>query len=188
MGGGEGEQVEDGDPEGHDRRRSVLASAEDDVEDPPVRAVQPVEVVEQRIQELVQPGERQLRLGFDARRPDHPVLFGRREFDDVVQQSALAHPCVTAQDESPPLGRRHERRQHLLLALAADHGPDDRLHAPTPFTAEPARPGRSRVRAYGSRQAQGRGYVVGPDSHMPGGWAHECGPAAARSRTPPAED
>ncbi len=144
---GEREQVEHGDAEGHDRGGCALIPAEDDVEHSPVHVVQAIDVGQQRVQELVQTGERELRLGLDPGRADHPVVLAGRQLGGMVQQGALADARLAPQHKSLASRGRHELVQHVLFACAAEHGPDDGLHtSPTVFPVE----------------AQERGYVAPP--------------------------
>ena len=62
-----------------------------------LRRGQPIDRVEQRCAELVQPGERQLHLRLDAAGPQDGHVRSRAE--RVVEQRGLADPRLTAQDE-----------------------------------------------------------------------------------------
>ena len=67
-----------------------------------LRCGEHVEVVQQRPVELVQPRERQLHLGLDARDLQHPEVAGLA--DDVVQQRALADARFAPQHQHPAAG------------------------------------------------------------------------------------
>jgi hypothetical protein len=68
-----------------------------------VRIGQPVQVIQQRLAQLLQSGERQLHLGLDAYGTDDPAA--RRAHANVVQQRRLAHPRLADQHQRLALAR-----------------------------------------------------------------------------------
>ena len=54
----------------------------------------------------MQAGERQVRLGPDARRPEDPHPGGLAQRHSPLQQSRLADPCVSVDQERAATGRR----------------------------------------------------------------------------------
>ena len=88
-----------------------------------LRAGQSVEPVEHRRAQLVQPGERELHLGLDARDPGDAALRG--PLGDVLQQRGLADPRLAAQDQHRALPGPDALQltvQHLaLVASTSQH-------------------------------------------------------------------
>jgi hypothetical protein len=85
---------------------------------------EPIEPVEERRAELVEPGERELHLGLDTSgaRDAAPGCVARQ----VLQQRRLADPGFATQDEhpAPPLaGARQELVQRVALAAATTQAP-----------------------------------------------------------------
>ncbi|KDN82302.1 hypothetical protein KCH_59370 [Kitasatospora cheerisanensis KCTC 2395] len=122
--GGPGQQAQHRDAERHHRRRLARPPAEHGVEHRPGRVVQPRDLAEQRVQQVVQPGVRQPGLHLDARRPDDRRTLPLRHRRGVPQQRALADARLAPQHQRPPRGGRHERRQFRLLLRAAHHRGD----------------------------------------------------------------
>ena len=86
-----------------------------------MRRGQPLEPVEQRRTQLVQPRERELHLGLDADRVEHPAA--RRPLGHVLQQRRLADARLAAQHERLALARAdgaHQQIERRALALPAE--------------------------------------------------------------------
>ena len=98
-------------------RRRAGADAERGPQRIVLRPRQPVEVIEQRCAELVQPGEGQLHLRLHAHRAGHPTPLC--PVDQVVQQHGLAHAGVAAHHQRPALtgtNRLDEAVEHVAFA------------------------------------------------------------------------
>jgi hypothetical protein len=86
-----------------------------------LRAWQMLEVSEHRRAQLMEPGERKLHLGLDARHSHDPI--SRRAFPQVAEQRGLADPRLAPHDQHLALTRLHTRQQpiqRLALAGTAD--------------------------------------------------------------------
>ena len=104
------------------RRRAVLQT-ERDLQRVPLRARQASELTEHRRAQLVQPGERKLHLGLDARGAGDATAL--RVLEHVLEQRRLADPRLAAQDQDPALPRPRIRHQALqrLARLAPTRQP-----------------------------------------------------------------
>jgi hypothetical protein len=74
-----------------------------------LRTGQALDPVQERCAQLMQPSERELHLGLDARRP-RPATSGRA-LKQVLKQRGLAGSGLTAQDQHLTLPRLHVRHQ-----------------------------------------------------------------------------
>ena len=81
-----------------------------------VRLGQPVEQAEHRMQQRVQPGVRQLALGLDAGRAQHPALAGVR--DRLLEQRGLADARLAAHDDRAAV--RQQRPEPRTLDLSPE--------------------------------------------------------------------
>ena len=95
----------------------------------------PLQAIHERRAELMQPGERELHLRLDARRP-RDAAAGRAAHE-VVEQRALADAGLAAQQQRPARTRAHARHELIqrsaLTAPAEQHLPGIRRrhgHAP----------------------------------------------------------
>ena len=93
-----------------------------------LRTRQPVQVSQQRLAQLLQPGKCQLHLGLDARGTDHPAA--RRVPRGVVQQRALAHPRLAGQHQRLALARPDRADQPVEEAELAGSAPQLRSAFP----------------------------------------------------------
>jgi hypothetical protein len=112
--GGLGQQPQQGQADVEPVRRLPGGEAERGAERIPLGLRQVVQAAQHRGAQLLQPGERQLHLGLDPRRPGDPAP-GRRP-DEVVEQSGLADARLAPHD------------QHL--ALAAPDGRQETVQRP----------------------------------------------------------
>ncbi len=123
--GRRGQQAQDG----HRDQEAVLDAVGGQPEGAPQSVAldlrQFVGEVDDRPQQLVQPRERQLRLGFDPGAREHPHPLGPRH--RVLQQGGLADPRLAPHDEGAAArlpGRIEQAIDRLALALTAQqHGP-----------------------------------------------------------------
>ena len=114
-----GEQAEHGQPDQEPVRRRARGQAERGPQRIALRHRDPVEVIQHRGAQLMQPGEGQLHLRLHAGRPRYPA--SARPFGQVVQQHRLAHARVAAHHQHPALAgpdRVDQPVQHVALAVA----------------------------------------------------------------------
>ena len=118
--GGLGQQAEHGQPDEEAVGGGGGAETEGGGEGVTLGRGEPVEVVEHRRAQLVEPGERQLHLRLDACRPGDATR--RRARRQHVEQRRLADPGLAPQHQDAALpadDRRDEAAQDVALALAA---------------------------------------------------------------------
>ena len=127
-----GQQTQD--REGHEKtiRGSAVLHPERDPQRIPLRAGQPLEPVEHRCTQLMQPRERELHLRLNPRDPGDPTP--RRALGDVLQQRRLADARLAAQDLHRTLPRTDALQltiQRLaLVAPPSQHGASSLSAAP----------------------------------------------------------
>ena len=115
-----GEQAEHGQPDQEPVRRRARGQAERDPQRVALRRREPVEVIQHRRAQLMQPREGQLHLRLDPGRPRHPASV--RPSGQVVQQRGLADARVAAHHQHPALtgpDRADQPVQHVALAVTA---------------------------------------------------------------------
>ena len=124
-------------------RGVALAQTERGAERLALRAGEAVQAIDERRAELMQPRERELHLGLDARRPGDAAP--RRAPHQILQQGALAHAGLAAQHQRAAqtlAHTRHELIQRRALAapteqlrLMSRHGHPPRLREHSPPTS-----------------------------------------------------
>nr|WP_248003305.1 hypothetical protein [Streptomyces sp. RLB1-33] len=134
--GGQRQQIEYGDAQGHHGGRLARRTPEHGVEGGPGDPVEAGGPREQRVQQLVQARERQLRLGLHSGRADDAVSERGGVRGGGVQQDALADARLAAQQQGPAVGRRGQPGELGELRLPAHDRPLVR-HAPTPPPSSP---------------------------------------------------
>ena len=97
---------------------AALLKAQRAAESRRLRRGQPLDVIEGRPKQLMQPGERQLRLRLHTAGPQH--LHVRGTLARVLEQSRLADPRLAAQHERPALRSACVLEQRPDLDLAPD--------------------------------------------------------------------
>ena len=124
-----GQQTEDCQPDQEAVRSGSTPQAERGAERIALRTRQTLEPIQKRRAELLQPGERELHLGLDARRSRDATL--RRPLHQVVQQGGLADPRLAAHDQHLAPPRPHALQQPLdrlaLVTPTAQSEPRTRL-------------------------------------------------------------
>ena len=104
-----GQQAQDGQADEKAIGRVPGGQAERGAQRIALRTREPFEPIEHRRAQLMQPGERELHLGLDARSASHATPH--RMLGDVLQQRCLAHTCVPADCERPALSRPNRLEQ-----------------------------------------------------------------------------
>ena len=102
-------------------RRVAVAHAERRAQRLALRARKALQPIRERRAQLMQPGERELHLRLDARRPGDAAAG--RVLHQIAQQRALADAGLAAQQERPARARahgRHELVQRLALPAPAE--------------------------------------------------------------------
>ena len=111
-----GQQAEHGEPDQEPVRRRPRAHPERGQQRIVLRLRQPIDVVQERRTELVQPGEGQLHLRLDTRRVRNPETLGAVE--QILHQRGLAHTRIAAHHQRPALpgpDGLEEPVEHLAL-------------------------------------------------------------------------
>jgi hypothetical protein len=114
-----GQHAQHGQPDQETIRRRPGAEAERGPQRLALRAREPIQAVQHRCQQLVQPRVGELHLRLDTRGARHPAARG--VLDQVVQQRRLAHPRLTADHQRPALTSANgvdEPVQHLRFAVS----------------------------------------------------------------------
>ena len=104
-----GQQAQDRQADEEAIRGVAAAQAERGAERVALRSRQALQAIHERRAELLQPGERELHLGLDARRAGDGAP--RRAPHQVSEQRALADPGLAAQHERPARARPDARHQ-----------------------------------------------------------------------------
>ena len=136
-----GQQAQDRQADEEAIRRVAVAQAERRAERLALRAGKALQAIHERRAELMQPGERELHLRLDARRPGDAAA--RRVPHQVLEQRALADAGLAAQHQRPARTRAHAR--HQLIQRRALAAPAEQLAAqestwpPAEATDGPAR-------------------------------------------------
>ena len=113
-----GQQAQDRQADEEAIRRAPALQAECRAEGVALRRGKPLEPVQHRRAELMQPGVRELHLGLDARRQRDTTA--RRAFEQVLQQRGLPDPGLAAQDQHRACARAQLLQQPIQHpALAA---------------------------------------------------------------------
>jgi len=123
-----GQQAQHGQADQEPVRGGPGAQAERCLQRRTLRTRQPVQVIQKRLAQLLQPGERQLHLGLHARGTDHPAARGVP--GHVVQQRRLAHPRLARQNQRPALARPDRTDQPVKETEFA--APAPQLHNAAP--------------------------------------------------------
>jgi hypothetical protein len=126
-----GEQRQDRQTDQEAIRRAPFTQPERGLQRILLRTGQALQPIQHRRAELMQPGERELRLRLDA--SDTRDATPRRRAAHVVQQRALADPRLTAQDHHGTMARPHlvqQPIQRLALAAPAAQGGPGRTDGP----------------------------------------------------------
>ena len=114
------QQAQDGQADREAIRSVPAPQAERGPERVVLRLGQPLEPVEERRAQLMQPGEGEVHLRLHARRLRHPAAPG--VLSQVVKQCGHACPCLAAHDQRPAVPRPdagHQLVQRLTLAAPA---------------------------------------------------------------------
>ena len=123
-----GQQAQHGQADQEPVRGGPGAEAEHGLQRLTLRTRQPVQVIQKRLAQLLQPGERQLHLGLDACGTDHPAA--RRVPGNVVQQRALAHSRFAGQHQRLALARPDRADQPAEEAELVESAPQLRSAFP----------------------------------------------------------
>jgi hypothetical protein len=143
LGGAVGQHLQDGEAGEERIDLGRLAHAEAREQGVPLPRRQPVGAREERAQQLVQSGERQLRLGLASLRGEHGEAQRPRVLRRPLLQGALADAGLAEQpdDASAVVGRVELVGQEPQLLVAPDEGrPRGWLHQGSILAAMPRRP------------------------------------------------